>query len=106
MPFTNAPWTQPSTQLDADDYCATCLIDLNPGGEEKVKANCKLPIRSTPRGPYNLKAMAAAAAALAGARGGVDAPAAEKRKAARKLVRLYREADREPPETLVRIAQG
>jgi hypothetical protein len=88
---------------EAGAYCQCCLIDLNSGGE-KVKDQCKLPVRATPGGPYNVNAMSAAAAALAGARGGVNAPAAKKKSVARRLVRLYREADREPPPALLRVA--
>lgn len=47
-----------------------------------------------------------AAAVLAGARGGVDAPKEAKREAARKLLRLYRELDDEPPESLEKVAKG
>lgn len=37
---------------------------------------------------------------MAGSRGGVDAPASERRAAARKLVRIYRQTfDEEPPES-------
>ena len=88
---------------DAAGYCACCLIDLNEGGQ-KVKGLCKLPVKATPGGPYNLNGMAAAAGALAGARGGLDAPAEKKAAAARKLVRLYREADKEVPPALARAA--
>jgi hypothetical protein len=77
---------------------------LNEAGEEKVKDKCKLPVKE-PGGTYNRNGIHAAAGALAGARGGVQAPAAEKKKAARKLVRLYREMDEEPPESLRRLAQ-
>jgi hypothetical protein len=104
MPFTSSAWESPESGMDAGAFCACCLIDLNEG-REKVKGNCKLPIRSTPGGPINLNAMAAAAAALAGARGGVDAPAEKKRSAARRLKSLYREAGKEPPESLSRVGR-
>lgn len=107
MPFSNKPWGSISEAdyRDAEHFCSACLIDLNEPGKEKVKAKCKLPVKE-PGGAYNRNAIHAAAAALAGARGGVDAPPAEKAKAARKLIRLYREMDEEPPESLVRIAGG
>ena len=104
MPFTDTPWENPQSRLNTNDYCAVCLIDLNPSGQPKIKANCKLPVRSTPGGAYNRNALRAAAAALAGARGGVQAPANAKRKAARKLVRLMREAGITVGESLLRIA--
>ena len=103
MPFTDAAWESPESRLDAADYCAVCLIDLNEG-REKVKGNCKLPVRSTPGGPYNRNALRAAAAALAGARGGLDAPPEAKRSAARRLVRLMREAGINVGESLLRMA--
>jgi hypothetical protein len=93
---------------DADDYCAACLIDLSAKSEEKTKERCKLPVRE-PRslgGRLNRNAVHAAAAVLAGGRGGVEAPAAEKRKAARKLVRLYRELDEDPPDSLRKLARS
>jgi len=54
MPFTNEPWDDPATELDANDYCAVCLVDTNEPGAEKIKANCKLPVRRRPGAPYNL----------------------------------------------------
>jgi hypothetical protein len=105
MAFSDRPWgsISESDYTDADQFCAACLIDLNPPGKEKVKANCKLPVKE-PGGAYNRNAIHAAAAALAGARGGVQAPPEAKRKAARALIRLYRQMDEEPPESLRRIA--
>jgi len=104
MPFTNKPWDAAAVKrnLDEADYCRCCLIDLNEG--DKIKGKCKLPVRATPGGAYNLNAMSAAAGALAGARTPLDAPPDEKRKAARKLISLYRQADRELPASLKRIA--
>ncbi len=104
MPFSNEPWAGAKVEaaLDPDDYCSVCLIDLNEPGAEKVKGNCKLPVRATPGGAYNV----AAIHACAGAHGvqGVDAPPEEKRKAARKVISLYREMKEEPPEAVLRIA--
>lgn len=107
MPFTNAPWDGGAVESgqSAEAFCRCCLIDANEGGE-KSKAACKLPIRSTPGGPYNTNAIAAAAAALAGARGGVDASPELKRRAARKLLSLYSELGRPAPDALKRIAGG
>jgi hypothetical protein len=106
MPFSRKPWgsISESDYKDMKAYCDACLIDLNEPGAQKVKGKCKLPIRE-PGGQYNMNAIHAAAAVLAGARGGVQAPAEEKRKAARKLIRFYREMDEEPPESLRRLAE-
>jgi len=107
MPFSNTGWDGNAVRaaLGAEDYCACCLIDENEPRTEKVKERCKLPVRRGPGAPYNIVAMRAAAAALLGARGGVDAPAEAKQKAARKLVRLFREAKLDPPEGLVRMVE-
>lgn len=107
MPISNKPWSavSESDYRDAAAFCSACLIDLNEPGEEKVKSKCKLPVRE-PGGALNRNAVHAAAAVLAGGRGGVDAPADEKRKAARKLIRLYRELEEDPPESLRRLAGG
>lgn len=105
MSFTDEPWETPEHELDAEDFCKVCLIDLNEPGAEKVKDKCKLPVRRTPGGPYNRNALRAAAAALAGARGGVKGvPPEVKRKAARACVRLMREAGINVGESLLRIA--
>lgn len=107
MPISDKPWGDVEKTVEAygsaEKYCRACLIDLNESGEKKVADKCKLPIRE-PGGAINRNALAAAAAALAGGRGGVDAPLDEKRKAARKLIALYREADMEPPESLKQLA--
>ena len=105
MAISNKPWglISESDYAGADQFCAACLIDLNPPGQEKTKGNCKLPVKE-PGGALNRNGVHAAAAALAGARGGVDAPPGEKRKAARKLVRLYGELNEDPPESIKRLA--
>lgn len=93
--FTSVSWSDPQSDLSASDYAKVSLIDLNEPGEEKVKSKIKLPIRSTPGGPINTNALQAVAAALSGARGGINAPMEAKRKAARTVVRLMRQADME-----------
>jgi hypothetical protein len=105
MPISGKPWgsISESDYKDAEQFCKACLIDLNDPGKPKTKAACKLPIRE-PGGAVNRNAVHAAAAALAGARGGVDAPLAQKRKAARKLLSLYAELKEEPPESLRQLA--
>jgi len=100
MPFTNRPWSSPESDLSASDYCAVCLIDTNPPRARKVKARCKLPVRSRPGAPYNRNALRNAAARLSQ----TDAPPEAKRAAARRLVRLMREAGIEVGESLLRMA--
>ena len=104
MAFSRAPWSSPESDLDANDFCAVCLIDANPPGQPKIKGNCKLPVKSTPGGPTSIPGMHAAAVVLAGGRGGVSAPSSLKKQAARKLIRLYQQAGEVPPDSLRRVA--
>lgn len=102
MPISNKPWSR----FDESDYTPeqwrrACLIHMNPDSDNK--ADHKLPVRE-PDGTLNRNGVHAAAAALAGARGGVNAPPEKKRAAARALIRLYSELDEEPPESLRRLA--
>lgn len=81
-----------------------CLIHLHDSGDY-TKADCKLPVK-TPNGVINRNGVHAAWAALAGARGGVDAPEEEKRKAAKRLVSLYKQIGDEPPTKMMSMAQS
>jgi hypothetical protein len=107
--ISERPWEEvrDADYEDADEYCRASLIDLNPKGEEKTKERCKLPVREpkSKGGKLNRNAVHAAAVVLAGGRGGVDAPTQAKRKAARELVRLYRDLDEEPPDSLTKLAK-
>lgn len=105
MAISNKPWgsISESDYTDAAAFCKACLIDLNEAGKEKIKTNCKLPVYE-PGGALNRNAVHAAAGVLAGARGGVQAPPEEKRKAARRLARLYGQLDEELPEAVKRLA--
>lgn len=107
MAISNKPWgsISASDYADANAYCRACLIDLNEAGSEKTKSKCKLPVHE-PGGALNRNGVHAAAGRLAGAGGGVNAPAEAKRKAARALIRLYGRIGDEPPESLRRIANA
>lgn len=102
MPFSGVAWDagKAAKGQSPEAFCQCCLIDLNSGRGEKSKNLCKLPLKYSPDGEYNLNAMAVAVGRLLQ----VDAPTAIKKKAAKKLLRLYREAGKEPPETLMRYA--
>jgi hypothetical protein len=104
VPVSNASWDgSPSRWDSVTSYCASCLIDRRTGGGGS-KADCSLPVRE-PGGAINRNAVHAAAAALAGGRGGVSASAEQKAMAARKLVRMYRnDLNEDPPESLMRMA--
>ena len=102
MAISQKAWTQftSADYKDAATYCDACLINMNTGKREGwTKDACKLPVKE-PNGDVNANALSAAAAALAGARGGVQAPAAEKQKAARALARLYGMAKMPMPQSL------
>lgn len=106
MAVSTRPWGNISDAdyPDAGALCDASLINLNVGQRsEWVKARCKLPVYE-PDGDLNRNACIAASGILAGARGGVIAPADAKRAAARKLVRLLRECDVAPSDGLMRLA--
>ena len=104
MPISNRPWGDVSeADYTPEAFCRASLIDMNPSGEPKVKARCKLPVKE-PGGALNRNGVHAAAAVLAGARGGVDAPPDARRAAARRLIGYYRELDESPPPAIVRLA--
>jgi hypothetical protein len=100
------PWgsIKESDYATPEAFCRACLIDLN-DSTPKSKDKCKLPVRE-PGGALNRNGVHAAAAALAGARGGVQAPVEDKAKAARALIRLYGQLDEEPPESIVSLAKS
>jgi hypothetical protein len=104
VPISEKPWGS-ITEADyatPEAFCSASLIDLNTGSD-KTKANCKLPVKE-PGGSLNRAAVHAAAAALSGARGGVQAPPDAKRRAARRLLSLYRELEEDPPDSIRRMA--
>lgn len=102
MPFTDRPWSSPESKLDVGAFCSVCLIDENVG-RDKIKAKCYLPIRSQPGGPINKNAVHAAAGVHGITRlKGVSADV--KRKAAKRLVRLYAEMGEVAPESIYRVA--
>lgn len=101
---SNRPWGEiKESDYTLEQWHRACLIHLH-DGEPTSKEQCKLPVRE-PDGTLNRNGIHAAAAALAGARGGVKAPMEDKRKAAKKLVSLYRNVlDEEPPESILKLA--
>lgn len=104
MPISEKPWSQFSeSDYTLEQWYEACLIKP-PKSEYTAKVQAKLPVRE-PNGTLNRNGVQAAAAALAGARGGIKATPEEKRKAARQLLRLYRELEEEPPESIKRLAE-
>jgi hypothetical protein len=99
------PWAD-FTQADytLEQWIAACLVNLNTGPKSSwSKGNAKLPVRE-PSGALNVNGVHSAAAALAGARGGVQAPPDAKRAAARKLIALYAQLKEQAPDSLRRLA--
>ena len=82
-----------------EQWHAACLIHIH-DGDPTSKSQCKLPVK-TPNGALNRNGVHAAAAALAGARGGLKGVSAEqKRSAANALKRYYSQLDEDAPESL------
>jgi|SRR5947209_16296470 len=100
---SNKPWSSFSAvDYTPEQWKRACLIVL---GDGSSKSDCKLPVRE-PDGTINANGVHAAAAVLAGGRGGVDAPPEQRRTAARALVRLYGQIGDTPPDSLKRLAGG
>jgi hypothetical protein len=97
--ISNSPWGQFSeADYDVEQWHNACIIHLHDGAPES-KEQCKLPVRE-PDGTLNRNAVHAAAGALAGARGGVQAPPDAKRRAAATLRGLYADLEEQPPPNL------
>jgi len=95
-------WDGSASRFTPEQWRRSCLIHMD--GDPDAKGTHKLPILE-PEGAINRNACHAAAGALAGARGGVDAPMDKKKAAAKRLVGIYRtDLDEEPPEGLLRMA--
>lgn len=95
------PWSEySSSDYTPEQWHKACLIHQHQGIPTS-KNQCKLPVR-TPNGAINRNGVHAAAAALGGARGGVDASDAEKASARTALVRLYGELGEDAPAGLAK----
>lgn len=81
-----------------EQWHSACLIHQHTGPPTS-KAQCKLPVK-TPGGSVNRNGVHAAAAALAGARGGVNASSEEKARAKRAIKRLYSQLGEEAPDSM------
>jgi hypothetical protein len=98
------PWSNYSeSDYSPQQWHDACLIHLH-SGDPTNKADCKLPVR-TPAGTINRAGVHAAASALAGGRGGVDAPASEKSSAKAALRGLYKQLGETPPDSIAMSAE-
>ena len=99
--LSEKPWSDyTKADYSIEQWHAACLIHQHDGAPTS-KDQCKIPVK-TPNGAVNRNGVHAAAAALAGARGGVHASSEEKTKAAKSLIRYYHEMDEEPPPSLLK----
>lgn len=97
---SETPWSNYSkSDYTLEQWHAACLIHTHEG-EPTSKSECKLPVK-TPDGALNRNGVHAAAAVLAGARGGLKGVSADqKKKAGNALKRYYAQLDEDPPESL------
>jgi hypothetical protein len=102
--ISEKPWSDyKASDYSVEQWHSACLIHLHDGAATS-KDECKLPIK-TPDGVLNRNGVHAAAAALAGARGGLKGVSDEqKAQAAQALVRYYNQLDEEPPESLMQLS--
>jgi hypothetical protein len=98
--LSEKPWSDyTASDYTVEQWHAACLIHQHEGAPTS-KNQCKLPVK-TPNGAVNRNAVHSAAAALAGARGGVHASSEEKASAAKALIRYYHQMDEKPPPSLL-----
>ena len=96
------PWLPDAARFTDDEYARACLVDR--GGDIEVKERCSLPVLE-PDGVLNVNALGNAAGVLMGARGGLRGVKPDiKSRAARKLLRMYDQADATPPQGLRQLA--
>lgn len=104
-PSVLKPWSSyTSADYTTDQYHKASLIH-NHDGPPTSKAQCKLPIK-TPDGVVHPGGVAAAAASLSGARGGVQASPDQKASAAKMLITHYGKMNVDPPPSLKKLAHS
>lgn len=99
---SEVPWSN-YTKADytLEQWHNACLIHQHQGAPT-AQSQCKLPVK-TPNGTLNRNGVHAAAAALAGARGGVNASSEEIAAAKKAVVRFYGQLNEDPPDSLSHI---
>lgn len=99
MHVSEQPWSNyTAADYTVEQWHRACLIHQHQGAPTS-KSECKVPVR-TPDGALNRNGVHAAAAALAGARGGVNASPEQLSSAKAALRRLYSELGEESPDSL------
>src|SRR4051795_5342345 len=104
--ISEASWSDYNkSDYTLEQWHAACLIHVHDGAPTS-KSQCKLPVK-TPNGALNRNGVHAAAAALAGARGGLKGVSADQRKkAGNALKRYYAQLDEDPPESLAQHSEA
>lgn len=98
--ISEKPWSDyTSADYSIEQWHNACLIHQHDGSPTS-KSQCKLPIK-TPNGILNRNGVHAAAAALAGARGGVNASPEEKASAVKQLRAAYSKLGEKPPPSMM-----
>lgn len=101
--LSERPWSEyTAADYSVEQWHAACLIHQHEGPPTS-KSECKLPVK-TPNGAVNRNGVHAAAAALAGARGGVNASAEQKASAKAAIRRLYSQMGEKPPPSMAQSA--
>lgn len=99
------PWSSyKQSDYSLEQWHAACLIHHHQGAPTAM-VQCKLPVK-TPDGVLNKNGVQAAAAALAGSRGGVIASSSDKGAAAKTLLRYYSQLNMKPPDSLTSLAHS
>ena len=98
--ISEKPWSDyTKADYSIEQWHAACLIHIHDEAPT-AKSQCKLPVK-TPNGALNRNGVHAAAAALAGARGGLKGVSDDQREtAASALRRYYAQLDEDPPDSL------
>jgi hypothetical protein len=98
MAVSNAPWDGSAARFTPQEWKRSCLIDTGEGDPDS-KSRYSLPVK-TPDGALSRAGVHAAAARL----NQVDAPAAKKKAAAKKLLGYYRQLQEDAPPSLKQMA--
>lgn len=98
--ISEKPWSDyTSADYSIEQWHDACLIHQH-NGSPTSKSQCKLPVK-TPSGTLNRNGVHAAAAALAGARGGVNASPEEKTSAMKQIRGAYSKLGEKPPPSMM-----
>jgi HK97 family phage prohead protease len=101
---TSAAWDGSPARFTDEQYRRSALLCRGSGAPPKQ--DCSLPVLE-PDGTLNTNALGAAAAVLAGSRGGLaNVTSGQKAAAARRLIRYYNAAGMEPPASLTALARS